>query len=99
MGGGRISRLAAQDATLREGLGQRPDLTLGELPQRCRTELLVRPGLTALWHRSERLGLSHKKRCALPSKPGPGCRSSASAGGCGRRSRTSAASCSSMKLA
>jgi len=64
MGGHRTSRLAAHDATLRAWIGQRPDLTLGELQQRCREKLQVRLGLTALWHRLERLGLSYKKNAA-----------------------------------
>ena len=64
MGGHRISRLAAHDTTVRAWLGQRPDLTLGELQQRCRQELQVRLGITALWHRLERLGLSYKKNAA-----------------------------------
>ena len=64
MGGHRTSRLAAHDATLRGWIGQRPDLTLGELQQRCRDELQVRLGITALWHRLERLGLSYKKNAA-----------------------------------
>jgi transposase len=64
MGGHRRSRLAPHDATLRAWLAARPDLTLGELQQRCRQELQVRLGLTALWHRLERLGLSYKKNAA-----------------------------------
>jgi transposase len=64
MGGHRTSRLAPHDTTLRAGIGQRPDLTLGELQRRCREELPVRLGITALWHRLERLGLSDKKNAA-----------------------------------
>lgn len=64
MGGHRTSRLAAHDTTLRAWIGQRPDLTLAELQQRCRQELQVRLGITALWHRLERLGLSYKKNAA-----------------------------------
>ncbi len=64
MGGHRTSRLAAHDTTLRAWIAQRPDLTLGELQQRCRQELQVRLGITALWHRLERLGLSYKKNAA-----------------------------------
>ena len=64
MGGHRTSRLAAHDTTLRTWISQRPDLTLGELQQRCREELQVRLGITALWHRLERLGLSYKKNSA-----------------------------------
>ena len=64
MGGHRRSRLAAHDATLRAWFAAQPDLTLGELQQRCRQELQVRLGITALWHRLERLGLSYKKNAA-----------------------------------
>lgn len=72
MGGHRISKLAPHDATLRKWIGERPDLTLGELQQRCREQLQVRLGTTALWHRLERLGLSYKKtrRAAEPTRPG-----------------------------
>jgi len=92
MGGHRTSWLAAHDATLRAWIGQRPALTLAELQ--------VHLGITALWHRLERLGLSYKKqRCAPPSKPGPDGRPSASGGGCGRRSGTPGGSCSSVRRA
>lgn len=64
MGGHRRSKLAPHDATLREWIDRRPDLTLGELQQRCREQLQVRLGTTALWHRLERLGLSYKKNAA-----------------------------------
>lgn len=64
MGGHRRSRLAPHDATLRAWITARPDLTLGELQQRCRKELQVRLGITALWHRLARLGLSYKKNAA-----------------------------------
>ena len=64
MGGHRRSRLAAHDVTLRAWFAAQPDLTLGELQQRCRHELQVRLGVTALWHRLERLGLSYKKNAA-----------------------------------
>lgn len=64
MGGHRTSRLAAHDPTLRAWIAARPDLTLAELQQRCREELQVRLGITALWHRLERLGLSYKKNAA-----------------------------------
>jgi transposase len=39
-------------------------LTLVELQQRCRTRLQVSIGITALWHRLRRLGLSFKKNDA-----------------------------------
>jgi transposase len=34
---------------------------LGELRERCREQLKVAIGTTALWHRLEQLGLSYKK--------------------------------------
>lgn len=64
MGGHRRSKLAPHDATLRAWITARPDLTLDELQQRCRKELQVRLGITALWHRLEQLGLSYKKNAA-----------------------------------
>lgn len=64
MGGHRRSRLATHDATLRAWIGEEPDLTLAQLQQRCREQLQVRLGVTALWHRLERLGLSYKKNAA-----------------------------------
>ena len=64
MGGHRRSKLAPHDATLRKWIDQQPDLTLRELRQRCRAQLQVRLGVTALWHRLERLGLSYKKNAA-----------------------------------
>jgi transposase len=39
-------------------------LTLAELRQRCGDQLQVSIGLTALWHRLRRLGLSYKKNDA-----------------------------------
>jgi transposase len=73
MGGHRVSKLAPHDATLREWIGRKPDLTLAELRQRCREELGISLGTTALWHRLERLGLSYKKNAARrradPARP------------------------------
>ena len=46
------------------GLPQESDLTLGELQKRCQEQLNVTIGLTALWHRLEKLGLSYKKNDA-----------------------------------
>ncbi len=60
-GGYRRSRLAKHDQTLRRWIGQQPDLTLAELQTRIARQLKVRLGITALWHRLERLGLSYKK--------------------------------------
>ena len=38
--------------------------TLRELQKRCREQLQVAIGITALWHRLEQLGLSYKKNDA-----------------------------------
>ena len=64
IGGYRRSRLAQHDRTLRRWIAAQPDLTLAELQQRCRQRLKVTLGITALWHRLERLGLSYKKNDA-----------------------------------
>jgi transposase len=64
IGGYRRSRLAQHDRLLREWIETKPDLTLVELQQRCRTQLKVSIGITALWHRLGRLGLSFKKNDA-----------------------------------
>ena len=64
IGGYRRSRLERHDRTLRLWLKGQADLTLVELQQRCRERLQVVIGITALWHRLERLGLSYKKNDA-----------------------------------
>lgn len=64
IGGYRRSRLEKHDRTLRLWLTGQADLTLAELQQRCRERLQVTIGITALWHRLERLGLSYKKNDA-----------------------------------
>jgi transposase len=64
IGGYRRSRLRKHDRTLRRWLAEQPDLTLGELQKRCREQLEVSIGITALWHRLEQLGLSYKKNDA-----------------------------------
>jgi transposase len=64
VGGYRRSRLEQHDRTLRRWIGEQADLTLSQLQQRCRQELRVVIGLTALWHRLEKLGLSYKKNHA-----------------------------------
>ena len=64
IGGYRRSRLAQHDRLLQEWIETKPDLTLVELQQRCRTQLKVSIGITALWHRLGRLGLSFKKNDA-----------------------------------
>ena len=70
IGGYRRSRLEKHDRTLRRWIEGQPDLTLGELRERCREQLQVTIGTTALWHRLEQLGLSYKKnesRCRARS--------------------------------
>ena len=64
IGGYRRSRLEKHDRTLRRWLAAQADLTLRELQERCWQQLNVALGLTALWHRLEKLGLSYKKNDA-----------------------------------
>jgi transposase len=64
IGGYRRSRLEKHGRTLRRWIAEQPDLTLSELQKRCREQLQVTIGITALWHRLERLGLSYKKNDA-----------------------------------
>jgi transposase len=64
IGGYRRSRLEKHDRTLCRWIAAQSDLTLGELQKRCREQLRVAIGITALWHRLERLGLSYKKNDA-----------------------------------
>jgi transposase len=64
IGGYRGSRLEKHDRTLRRWIVGQPGLTLRELQKQCREQLQVAIGLTALWHRLERLGLSYKKNDA-----------------------------------
>jgi len=64
IGGYRRSRLRPHEATLRRWIAQQADLTLAELQHRCGTELGIKIGITALWHRLDRLGLSYKKNDA-----------------------------------
>ena len=64
IGGYRRSRLEKHDRTLRRWISEQADLTLSQLQERCRQELEVAIGLTALWHRLEKLGLSYKKNHA-----------------------------------
>jgi transposase len=64
IGGYRRSRLEKHDRTLCRWIGEQSDLTLGELQKRCREQLKVSIGITALWHRLEHLGLSYKKNDA-----------------------------------
>jgi transposase len=64
VGGYRRSRLEKHDRTLGRWIAAQADLTLSELQNRCRERLKVSIGITALWHRLERLGLSYKKNDA-----------------------------------
>jgi transposase len=64
IGGYRRSRLEKHDQTLRRWIAAESDLTLAELQKRCQDQLNVTIGLTALWHRLEKLGLSYKKNDA-----------------------------------
>jgi transposase len=64
IGGYRRSRLAKHDRTLRHWIAAQSGLTLAELQKRCLEQLHVAIGITALWHRLERLGLSYKKNDA-----------------------------------
>jgi transposase len=64
IGGYRRSRLQQHDRTLRRWIKAQSDLTLTELQKRCLDELRVSIGITALWHRIDRLGLSYKKNDA-----------------------------------
>lgn len=64
VGGYRRSRLEKHDRTLDRWITDQPDLTLNELQNRCRERLKVTIGVSALWHRLKRLGLSYKKNDA-----------------------------------
>jgi transposase len=64
IGGYRRSRLEKHDRALGRWIAAQADLTLRELQQRCREQLKVALGVTALWHRLEKLGLSYKKNDA-----------------------------------
>ena len=64
IGGYRRSRLQKHAATLKRWISQQADLTLVQLQERCREELSVKIGISALWHRLDQLGLSYKKNDA-----------------------------------
>jgi transposase len=63
-GGYRRSRLEGHDELLGQWICQQPDLSLEEMSERLAKQLNIRIGLTALWHRLEKLGLSYKKNAA-----------------------------------
>ncbi len=63
-GGYRRSRLEGHDELLRRWISRQPDLSLEELRGRLREQLDIGIGVTALWHRLEKLGLSYKKNAA-----------------------------------
>ena len=80
IGGYRRSRLREHEQTLRQWIKRQADLTLVELQQRCRAELAVTIGLTGLWHRLDRLGLSHKNDPRRRARAGPTSRPRGGAG-------------------
>ena len=63
-GGYRRSCLEKYDEKLRGWIKEEVDLTLAQLQERIDRELKIKLGITALWHRLERLGLSYKKNPA-----------------------------------
>ena len=64
IGGYRRSRLEKHDRILSRWIAGQPDITLNELQNRCLEQLKVSIGITALWQRLMRLGLSYKKNDA-----------------------------------
>src|ERR1700744_2314855 len=64
IGGYRRSRLAPHAHRLQRWIQAQPDLSLVELQQRCREQLAISIGLTALWHGPRHLWLSFKKNDA-----------------------------------
>src|SRR5580700_5800162 len=73
IGGYRRSRLEKHDRTLCRWIAEKPDLTLGELQNRCLKQLRIAIGITALWHRLEQLGLSYKKNDSRRRARSAGC--------------------------
>jgi transposase len=63
-GGYRRSCLEGYDESLRAWINAEKDLTLAQLRERICSDLGIKVGNTALWHRLERLGLSYKKNAA-----------------------------------
>ena len=64
IGGYRRSRLEKHGRTLQRWIGQKADMTLAEMKERCLQQFGIRIGINALWHRLDRLGLSYKKNDA-----------------------------------
>lgn len=60
-GGYRRSKLEDHDELLRQWIEQQPDLSLEELRERLLQQPGIPIGMTALWHRLNKLGLSYKK--------------------------------------
>ena len=60
-GGYRRSRLEGHEKVLRKWIGSQPDLTLEQLQQYCLEKLKVKIGISGLWYRLDKLGLSYKK--------------------------------------
>ena len=63
-GGYRRSKLEDHDELLRQWIEQQPDLSLEELRERLLQQPGIPIGMTALWHRLNKLGLSYKKNPA-----------------------------------
>jgi transposase len=69
-GGQRPSQFEGHDQTLRRW-AQGGNITLGEMAVKCREELGIEVVPQTIWHRLQKLGLSHKKKSA-GSGAGPG---------------------------
>ncbi len=69
-GGQRPSRFEGHDQVLRRWV-QGANITLAELAVRCREELGIEVVPQTIWHRLQKLGLSHKKKPA-GGRAGPG---------------------------
>jgi transposase len=64
IGGYRRSRLEGHDQTLLAWITEDKSLTLAEIQERVLSALDIRIGITALWKRLGKLGLSYKKNSA-----------------------------------
>jgi len=60
------AKLSAHDEALRAQLRQVPDATLAEMVKWAGTVLSVSVGVTTMWKRLQRLGLTAKKRRSSP---------------------------------